>query len=92
MPVAAAPGPPPNPEEFPKVDEVLKDYAPVVSTNDGARGFYRLWRRDKDQQLLAELPRVMQFDSRGEPFVQMGAMCWYASQMGTRCEDSCRLA
>ena len=56
-PAGAAPGPPPNPEEFPKVDEVLKDYAPVVSTNDGARGFYRLWRRDKDQQLLAELPK-----------------------------------
>jgi hypothetical protein len=56
-PGAPSPAPAPNPEEFPKVEDVLKDYAPVVSTNDGARGFYRLWRREKDQQLLAELPK-----------------------------------
>ena len=59
-PVEAAPAagqPPPNPEEYPKMEDVLRDYAPVLSTNDGARGFYRLWRREKDQQLLAELPK-----------------------------------
>ena len=54
---APAPAPPPNPEDFPRVEDVIKDYAPVISTNDGARGFYRLWRREKDQQLLAELPK-----------------------------------
>ncbi|MFN0127763.1 MAG: hypothetical protein ACKV19_13870, partial [Verrucomicrobiales bacterium] len=53
----ANPAPPVNPEDYPKVDEVLKDFTAVVSTNDGARGFYRLWRREKDQQLLAELPK-----------------------------------
>jgi len=53
----APPPPPPNPDEYPKVEEVLKDYSPVVSTSDGGRGFYRLWRREKDQQLLAELPK-----------------------------------
>lgn len=29
----------------------------MVSTSDGSAGFYKLWRRDKDQQLLAELPK-----------------------------------
>jgi hypothetical protein len=43
--------------DFPKVEEVLKDYTPVVSTVDTAPSFYKLWRRDKDQQLMAELPR-----------------------------------
>ncbi len=56
-PAPATPPAPPNPDDYPKVDEVLKDFTPVVSTSDGARSFYRLWRRDRDQQLLAELPK-----------------------------------
>ncbi len=56
----AAPGSPGapriDPSDYPKVEEVLKDYTQVVSTSDGAPSFYKLWRRNKDQQLLAELP------------------------------------
>jgi hypothetical protein len=52
----AAPAAAPH-EDYPKLEEVIKDYTQVVSTNDGAPGFYKLWRRDKDQQLLAELPK-----------------------------------
>lgn len=42
--------------DFPPFDEVAKDFTRVVSTTDES-SFYTLWRRDKDQQLLAELPR-----------------------------------
>ncbi len=47
---------PPAPD-YPKVEEVTKDYTQVVSTVDSQQSFYKLWKRDKDQQLLAELPR-----------------------------------
>ncbi len=42
--------------EFPKFTDVSKDYQKVVSTTDG-RSLYTLWKRDKDGQMLAELPR-----------------------------------
>ena len=47
----------PGADDYPKMDEVTKDHVQVVSTSDGAPSFYRLWRRDRDQQLLAELPK-----------------------------------
>jgi hypothetical protein len=40
--------------EFPRPDEVTKDYTQVVSTVDPAPSFYKVWRRNKDQQLLAD--------------------------------------
>ncbi|MBL9116676.1 MAG: zinc-dependent metalloprotease [Verrucomicrobiaceae bacterium] len=43
--------------DYPKPEDVIKDYAPVVSTVESQGSFYKLWKRDKDQQLLAELPR-----------------------------------
>ncbi len=46
---------PDEPPEFPPFEEVSKDYE-RVTTPDGA-SYYTLWRRDKDAQLLAELPR-----------------------------------
>ncbi len=42
--------------DFPALDEVIKDYQKVVSTADGAKSFYTVWRRDKDAQMLAALP------------------------------------
>ena len=42
--------------DFPPFEDVAKDFTRVVSTTDES-SFYTLWRRDKDQQLLAELPR-----------------------------------
>lgn len=42
--------------DFPKWDVVSKDYNRVVSTADG-KSMYTLYRRDKDNQMLAELPR-----------------------------------
>ena len=43
--------------DFPKWDEVTKEYTKVVSTADGSPSLYGLWVRNKDGQMLAELPR-----------------------------------
>ena len=45
------------PVDFPPVEKVTEGYQKVISTLDGAKSFYTIWRRDKDQQLLAELPK-----------------------------------
>ena len=46
--------------EFPPFAEVAKDYEKVISTADGAESLYTLYKRDKDGQMLAELPRGFQ--------------------------------
>ncbi len=53
----AGPGGPPakEPPEFPTFEESSKDYQKVPVLSDGA--LYTLWRREKDGQILAELPR-----------------------------------
>ena len=43
--------------DFPDYKDVVKDYEKVISTADGAPSLYTIYRRDKDQQLLAEFPR-----------------------------------
>jgi hypothetical protein len=43
--------------ELKKFDEVSKGYEKVISTADGAQSLYTLWVRNKDGQMLAELPR-----------------------------------
>jgi len=40
--------------EFPSFADVSKDYEKVVSTTEGS--LYTLWQREKDGQMLAELP------------------------------------
>ncbi|HUG90422.1 MAG TPA: zinc-dependent metalloprotease [Planctomycetaceae bacterium] len=54
--VAAAAPQAPKPD-FPPHAEVLKDYKKVVSTAGDERSFYTLWTREKDGQMLAELPQ-----------------------------------
>jgi hypothetical protein len=44
-------------EEFKPWAEVAKDYVQVVSTADGQPSLYGVWKREKDGQMLAELPR-----------------------------------
>jgi hypothetical protein len=51
-PPPAAPTP-----EYPPLEKVTSGYTKVVSTTDGKPSFYTLWRRDKDGQMLAELPK-----------------------------------
>jgi hypothetical protein len=43
--------------EFPEFKEVIKDFVKVVSTADGSESMFTLYSREKDNQLLAELPR-----------------------------------
>jgi hypothetical protein len=45
-----------QPDEFPPFDTVSEGYERVVSTADGRRSMYTIYRRDKDAQLLAEFP------------------------------------
>ncbi|MDX2115650.1 MAG: zinc-dependent metalloprotease [Planctomycetota bacterium] len=65
----APPGPPaqgdaaaPDKPEFPDFKEVTKDFVKVVSTADGSQSMWTVYRREKDNQLLAELPR--EFESQ----------------------------
>ncbi|GJQ29497.1 MAG: hypothetical protein HBSAPP03_13810 [Phycisphaerae bacterium] len=44
-------------DDFRPFAEVSKDYTQVVSTADGQPSLYTVWKRDKDGQMLAELPR-----------------------------------
>ncbi|HVZ94676.1 MAG TPA: zinc-dependent metalloprotease [Phycisphaerales bacterium] len=43
--------------DFPEFKEVGKDFEKVVSTADGQGSLYTIYKRDKDQQMLAEFPR-----------------------------------
>jgi len=45
-----------NKPDFPPFKEVAQGYEKVVSTADG-QSFYNVWVREKDGQMLAELPR-----------------------------------
>jgi hypothetical protein len=49
---AATPG-----SSMPKFDDVSKGYEKVTSTAEDSRSLYTVWKRGKDAQLLAELPR-----------------------------------
>jgi hypothetical protein len=44
-------------QNFPPFESVSDGYTKVVSTTDGAAPMYTLWVRDRDGQMLAELPR-----------------------------------
>ena len=50
--------------EYPPFAEVAKGYEKVVSTMDGAAGYYTIWIRKKDNQMLAELPRTYTTDKQ----------------------------
>ena len=43
--------------EFPPFAEVSKGFEKVVSTADGQASLYTVWVREKDGQMLAELPK-----------------------------------
>ena len=48
--------PTPRRPDYPPFEKVAEGYK-KVATRDGKPGLYTLWRRDKDGQMLAELPR-----------------------------------
>lgn len=49
-------------DDFPPFDQVASEYTKVISTADGSSPMYTIWTRQKDGQVLAELPR--NFDGR----------------------------
>ena len=53
-PATKRPTPPPRPT-FPSFTDISRGYTKVTPSG-GTRSFYTLWRRDKDGQVLAELP------------------------------------
>jgi hypothetical protein len=62
QPPAPPPGVPGGEEkpDFPPFKEAAKDFEKVVSFSEGGEPFYGLYKKDKDQSLLAELPRGFQ--------------------------------
>jgi hypothetical protein len=71
--------------DFPPFAEVSKEYTRVVSTADGQESLYGLWTREKDGQMLAELPRGYQNQKHfialtvasGEPYAGLQARSIY---------------
>ncbi len=58
--VAGAAGWASGQQDFPPFAEVSKDYRQVNSSADGQASYWGVWVRDKDQQMLGELPRGWQ--------------------------------
>jgi hypothetical protein len=89
LPAAAAPD-----ADYPPVAKTLEGYEKVVSTADGAKSFYTLWTRGKDQAVLAELPQNYASQkhflaltvSSGEDYagLQAGELYFYWKQYGKR--------
>ncbi len=52
----AAPKPPAKKPEFPPLEKVTEGYKKIAVPTE-QKSFYTLWYREKDQQMLAELPR-----------------------------------
>lgn len=82
-----------NPE-YPPLERVTEGYNKIVSTADGRPSFYTLWKRDRDNQLLAEIPKdfarqkhfIALTVSSGDEFagLQSGDMYVYWRQYGNR--------
>lgn len=68
--------------EFPPFAEVSKDYEKVVSTADGSESLYTIWRREKDGQLLAELPRNFASQKHFIAMTVAGGDIWAGLQGG----------
>jgi hypothetical protein len=86
--------PPPAEQDYPPLEKVTEGYEKVISTADGAKSFYTLWTRQKDQQVLAELPQAFAQQkhflaltvSSGESYagLQAGDLYFYWKQYGKR--------
>ena len=85
---------PPAEQDYPPIEKVLEGFEKVVSTADGAKSFYTLYQRPKDQRLLGELPQpfaqqkhfVALTVASGESYagLQAGDIYFYWKQYGKR--------
>ena len=71
-------------DELPPFDEVSKGFRKVVSTADGAASLYNIWVRDKDGQMLAELPRGFERQFHFMAMTIAGGDLWAGLQSGDR--------
>ena len=71
-------------DALPKFEDVSKGYRKVISTADGAASLYNVWVRDKDGQLLAELPRGYERQFHFMAMTVAGGDLWAGLQAGDR--------
>lgn len=64
--------------------EVSKDFKEIPSSSDGQTPFFKMWKRDKDQQLLAELPRGWERQKHYMAMTVSGGDLWAGLQGGSR--------
>ncbi len=64
-------------DEFPPFDQVAQEYEPVSTGHEGP-GWWRVWKRDRDAQLLAELPA----DFDGQRFFLTGTIAAGVDEVG----------
>lgn len=69
-------------DELPKFEDVSKDYTRVVSTTDGEPSLYTLYVRQKDAQVLAELPRAFESQRLFIAYTVSGGIPTAGVQMG----------
>ncbi|MCC7389068.1 MAG: zinc-dependent metalloprotease [Phycisphaerales bacterium] len=71
-------------DKLPSFEEVSKGFRQVVSTADGAASLYNIWVRDKDGQMLAELPRGFERQKHFLAMTVAGGDLWAGLQSGDR--------
>lgn len=71
-------------DKLPSFDEVSKGFRKVVSTADGSASLYNIWVRDKDGQMLAELPRGFERQKHFMAMTIAGGDLWAGLQGGDR--------
>ena len=71
-------------DDLPAFDEVSKGFRQVISTADGSTSLYNVWVRDKDGQMLAELPRGFERQFHFMAMTVAGGDLWAGLQAGDR--------
>ncbi len=71
-------------DKLPPFSEVSKGFRKVVSTADGSASLYNIWIRDKDGQMLAELPRGYERQRHFMAMTIAGGDLWAGLQSGDR--------
>lgn len=71
-------------DKLPSFESVSKGFRKVVSTADGSRSLYNIWVRDKDGQMLAELPAGYERQFHFMAMTVAGGDLWAGLQGGDR--------
>jgi hypothetical protein len=71
-------------DKLPPFAEVSKGFRKVVSTADGSRSLYNIWVRDRDGQMLAELPSGYERQFQFLAMTVAGGDLWAGLQGGDR--------